>query len=89
MQNEMHFKRYLKGKELKEKLRRIESHGVGIRQEWLPQLNVRIPQRPFPTGVGLCDQFFQRVVKEGDIPEIERLIRKESVPKQKQIQEHQ
>ena len=63
----MKFKGRLKRQELEEQLSGINSHAVRICQQWLPHLNVGIPQRPLSASIGLGNQLLERIVKGGHI----------------------
>ena len=58
-----------KWEEVEQELSRVKSHAVGIGQQGLTQLDVRIPQRPFAAGAGFCHQLLQGEVKIRNIPQ--------------------
>jgi len=73
-------------KDLKEKLRRIKRHRVGIGQQGLSQLDIGIPERPFSSRISLRDQVFQWIMEVGDISNEISAVRKNRVIKEEKIQ---
>ena len=84
----MQFKGILERQDLEENLAWVKSHRVGIGQQWLPQLDVGIPKRPFPPRIGFGHQALQRIMEERNIAKKKSLLRKQGVREEKQVQDH-
>ena len=75
----------LKGEDLKEDLGRVKSHCIGISQQWLSQLNIRVPERPLPVGESFSHEALEGIMEKRNISDEENPVSKEGIAKENQI----
>jgi hypothetical protein len=72
----------VEGKKEMKQISGVKGHVVGIGQHRLPQIDVRVPQRPFAAGVGVDQNLAQGVVEIQDVAEVEILRGKQDIRKE-------